>query len=110
MNENEEFSMVSESKTSNKRGFETRTVEITSCNILEVEVGTTGYMGGDSGHGCKTYFRLKDLASTDITVESITDKYGSSEVIIQLGGDTELQTFIEALKYAVTVLEEQTKR
>ncbi len=40
--------------------------EIVSANILEVEVGTTGYMGGDTGHGGRTFFRIKDLASTDM--------------------------------------------
>lgn len=25
--------------------------DVVSCNILEVEAGTTGYKGGDSGHG-----------------------------------------------------------
>lgn len=100
------FSMVEETKVSNDKGFETRTVEITSANILEVEVGTTGYKGGDSGHGGRTYFRLLDLGSTDINVDC--DEFGNSEVVIELGGDTELQTFIEALKYVVKVLEEQS--
>ena len=30
---------------------DTATIEITSCNILECEVGTNGYQGGDSGNG-----------------------------------------------------------
>ena len=29
----------------------TYTREVISANILEVEAGTTGYVGGDSGHG-----------------------------------------------------------
>lgn len=29
--------------------------EITSANVLEAEAGTTGYMGGDTGHGGRTY-------------------------------------------------------
>ena len=32
--------------------------DVVSCNILEVEAGTTGYMGGDTGHGGRTYFRI----------------------------------------------------
>ena len=28
--------------------------DILSANILEVEAGTTGYKGGDSGHGGRT--------------------------------------------------------
>ena len=31
--------------------------DILSANILEVEAGTTGYKGGDSGHGGRTYCR-----------------------------------------------------
>ena len=39
--------------------------DILSANILEVEAGTTGYKGGDSGHGGRTYFRIADAAGTD---------------------------------------------
>lgn len=91
-------------------GVKTKIAEITSCNILEVEVGTTGFCGGDSGHGGRTYFRIKDLASTDINASVITDKYGDTEgITVELGGDTELQTFIEALEFAVKVLKDQSK-
>ena len=34
----------------------TYTRDVVSANILTVEAGTTGYMGGDSGHGGRTYF------------------------------------------------------
>ena len=44
----------------------TYTREVISANILEVEAGTTGYMGGDSGHGGRTYFRISDCGSTDM--------------------------------------------
>lgn len=49
--------------------------EIESCNILEVEAGTTGYCGGDTGHGGRTYFRIQNAASTDMEVHSYTDRY-----------------------------------
>lgn len=42
--------------------------EVVSCNILEIEAGTTGYMGGDTGHGERTYFSIKDAACTDMDV------------------------------------------
>lgn len=80
--------------------------EITSANILEVEAGTTGYKGGDSGHGGRTYFKIKDLGGTDITVNKISDKYGNGGFEVVLGGDTELQTMIEALKFITQVLED----
>lgn len=83
---------------------ETWVAELTSANILEIEVGTTGYQGGDTGHGGRTYLRLKDLASTDL---SINGKQ-ADEVVMELGGDTELATFIESLEFAIRVLKEQS--
>ena len=44
----------------------TYTRDVVSANILEVEAGTTGYQGGDSGHGGRTYFRIEDAGSTDM--------------------------------------------
>ena len=44
----------------------TYTRDVVSANILQVEAGTTGYKGGDTGHGGRTYFRISDEASTDI--------------------------------------------
>lgn len=84
------------------QGVVTETREFSSCNILECEVGTNGYHGGDSGHGSRTYFRLKDLSSTDIDIVS-----HEKEVEIRLGGDCELTTFIEALEFAVETLKKQ---
>ncbi len=71
--------------------------EIVNCNILEVEAGTNGYQGGDSGHGSRTYLRLKDLGSTDIRCNVI------------LGGDAELETMKEALRWMLSVLETQSE-
>ena len=86
--------------------------EITNANIIEVEAGTTGYKGGDSGHGGRTYFRLKDLASTDLTV-SVRDadgtirEFNTGEVALMFGGDSELDTFIDALDFTLNVLNAQ---
>ena len=52
----------------------TYTREVISANILEVEAGTTGYMGGDSGHGGRTYFRISDCGSTDMEVRTFVDR------------------------------------
>ena len=71
---------------------------IESFNAIEVEAGTTGFRGGDSGHGGRTYFRIKDTACTDIQVNVIKprknehDNDGGFEVL--LGGDSELTTII----------------
>ena len=84
--------------------------DVISANILEVEAGTTGYKGGDTGHGCRTYFRISDLACTDIDVHVLSNHFGDAkgfEVI--LGGDCELETMIRALKFTVKVLEDGAK-
>lgn len=75
-----------------------------SFNAIEAEVGTTGYMGGDSGHGGRTYIRIDDKSYSDMTVNSGRDLYGCSFVEIELGGDTELQTIIGALEFIVSEL------
>lgn len=84
--------------------------EITNANILEVEVGSTGFQGGDTGHGGRTYFRIMDGGSTDIRVTPLRDKYDCCGVEITLGGDTELETFIEALEFAVKVLKKEAAK
>ena len=81
----------------------TRECEVVSANILEVEAGTTGAKGGDSGHGGRTYIRIENMGGTDIAVRALgVDAEGFE---LELGGDCELYTIIEALKFAVQVLE-----
>ena len=85
----------------------------TSCNILSVEVGTTGYMGGDSGYGGRTYLRITDEGSTDLRCRVKADDGEDYEALranrieIMLGGDTELATFTQALRFAADVLEKK---
>ena len=91
-------------------GVEVKTFkkEITDCNIIEVEVGTTGYRGGDSGHGGRTYLRIKDLGGTDMSCQITGQSCGNAgQIEISLGGDAEMGTFIEALEFAADVLKEQ---
>lgn len=87
----------------------TYTREVVSCNILEVEAGTNGYQGGDSGHGSRTYFRIQDEASTDMEIKPIVSKWGCDGFEVTLGGDCELETMIRALKFIVKVLEEESQ-
>lgn len=84
----------------NGRPVTTYCIQFSSANILEVEVGTTGFCGGDTGHGARTYFRLEDLGGTDITARVIE----GAGVVVELGGDTEIDTFISALEYAANIL------
>lgn len=83
--------------------------DVVSCNILEVEAGTTGFKGGDSGHGGRTYFRIKDEGSTDMEIHTFVDKYGCNGFEVALGGDCELETMIRALKFITKVLEEESE-
>jgi hypothetical protein len=87
-----------------------------NCNILSYEVGTTGPQGGDTGHGGRTYFRISDDASTDMrcivkTHDGKTHEFdGAADVAqieIMFGGDSELDTFIEALEFAAEKLRAQ---
>ena len=87
----------------------TYTRDVMSANILEVEAGTTGFMGGDTGHGGRTYFRISDEASTDIHVRPFMDRFGCNGFEVTLGGDCELETMIRALKFITKVLEEESE-
>ena len=75
-------------------------------NILGVTVATNGYQGGDSGHGGRTYIRLEDLSSTDIDARVSVGPDTNSKVEVMLGGDSELDSVIEALRWAADKLEE----
>ena len=84
--------------------------EVPNFNILEIVAGTNGYHDGDSGHGCRTFVRLRNLGCTDIKVNKLVDSCGDDEgVEILLGGDAELSTLIEALEFAADVLKSQCK-
>ena len=81
--------------------------DIYNCNILSVEAGTTGYKGGDSRYGGRTYFRISDEGGTNMTVRVKENRFGAESVEVILGGDTELETIITALKFIVIALEDQ---
>lgn len=104
--------------------------EITNDNIIKVEAGTNGYHGGDSGHGSRTHFAIENLSGTDMRLSFLCEPchMGSIEVgdlllrgrngmsgsditasriEIDFGGDAELETFIEALEFAVATLKAQ---
>ena len=84
--------------------------DVISCNLLSVEAGTNGYKGGDSGHGSRTYFRIQDEGGTDIEVKPTHNRWGAVDGFeVMLGGDTELETIIEALKFITHVLEEESE-
>jgi len=85
--------------------------EFESCNMLRAEAGTTGPQGGDSGHGGRTYFSIRDIGSTDIQVRALSEMTrGGTGFEVKLGGDTELETIIDALKFIVRVLERESMK
>lgn len=83
--------------------------DIISCNILEVEAGTTRYCGVDTGHGGRTYFRIQDAACTDMETHNYTTRCGSNGFEVTLGGNCELETMIRALKFITKVLEDESR-
>ena len=87
----------------------TYTRDVVSANILEVEAGTTGFMGGDTGHGGRTYFRIQDEGSTDMKINTYVDRYGCRGFEVFICGDCELETTIRALKFITKVLEEESQ-
>jgi hypothetical protein len=75
--------------------------EIVSCNVLKVTVATTGFCGGDSGHGARSIVEIADLSSTNI--EAVFDS--EKKVLrIEVGGDSEIDTLADALMYASRAL------
>ncbi len=88
--------------------IKTYTRDVLSANKLQVEAGTTGYMGGDGGHGGRTYFRIQDFSSTNIHVRPL-GRLGDEGFEVFLGGDCELETVIRALKFITKVLEEESQ-
>jgi len=87
----------------------------TSCNIFEVKVGTNCPMGGDAGHGGKTLFKVINAAGTSwvIAMKKGEERYIISdpeELTIALFGDTEAETFSQALEFVGRYLKLRMKR
>jgi len=75
-------------------------------NILRAAVGTTGFRGGDSSHGGRTFIELEDLAGTDIDFQ--VEKEGRL-LKINLRGDAELRTILGAFQFISRTLERETQ-
>jgi hypothetical protein len=85
-----------------------KTTEITSHNILRATAGTNCPRGGDAGHGGNTVLQVLNLGCTRWQV-TVDDQVFESpgQVTIELQGDSEADTFLEALRFAATVIEIQ---
>lgn len=78
-------------------------------NTLRVDVGSNCPQGGDSGHGGRTLLRLTNLASTDMRVAIDGNTYQDVEsVSLAFGGDSECDTLIECLEFALARLKQAT--
>lgn len=75
-------------------------------NVLGVEVGTNGYWGGDSDQGSRSYVRIENLSGTDLRARTLLDRDGSCGVEIILGGDSALDSFIEAVEFVLKTLKD----
>ena len=75
-------------------------------NTLGVTIATNSYQGGDSGHGGRTYICFEDLCSTDIGAVVSYGQDTNAKVESLLGGDSELDSIIDALRWAADKLEE----
>jgi|ERR1700674_947767 hypothetical protein len=79
----------------------TKTQCFSDAAVFEVEVGSTGECGGDTGCGGRTYLRFKDLGGSDFIPVVVAD----GEVELRFGGDAELRNLIRALRFAAHVLD-----
>ncbi len=99
--------MLNESKISQNRVngilIDTWIVQMNDACVLELEIGSTGFKGGDTGHGGRTYFRLKNMGAADLDMQINED---SNELVLKFGGDAELSTFIDALEFATGKLKD----
>lgn len=82
--------------------------EIADANIIKAVVGTTGWQKGK--WNCHTYFAIADSACTNMSGEVLRDNYDETRMVaMYLSGETELVTFICALKFALDTLTEKAK-
>jgi hypothetical protein len=85
--------------------------EITGANIIEVCAGTNSPMGGDTGHGGRTVFPISDLASTDMRMAiNGSPAQPIESFMLVFGGDSEFNTFVEALRFALSIFEGDRER
>ncbi len=68
--------------------------------MLRVKVKTTGYCGGDAGHGGRSEIILTNLGGFYFD-EADND---TGDIVIRCGGDMELDMLSEALVFAGNVL------
>jgi hypothetical protein len=85
---------------------------------IRVSAGTTGRRGGDAGHGGASIFRIESIGGGEFRArvsdshggeiggERLESSSGCLSVEIEAFGDCERNALIDALRYALHVLEE----
>lgn len=87
--------------------LETWEQEITNCNVLLAEAGTSGYRR-KSEDGARTYFGMKCIEDIAMKVKPIFGKWDETIGFeVEVSGDDQLDSIVEALKYITHVLEEE---
>ena len=89
----------------NKKPIKMHKREFCDAMILNAEVGTTGFCGGDGGHGGHTIIKL-ECNNGGIYYEYKND----DSLMIDIYGDAELRTIIKALRFILETLEKKTKQ
>ena len=86
-----------------------KTQEIADHNILGVIAGTTGWQ--KDKWDCHTYFAISDNASTNMNAVILKDDNDDEDkmVALYLNGESELVTFMCALKFALDTLTAKAK-
>ena len=80
---------------------DTHSETFSDCNIITATITDTGEKGGDAGHGCIVKLSIKDEASTCMYLNGAECDF----LEIEFHGDSERRTFLNALKFAVSVME-----
>lgn len=66
--------------------------EFTDFAVVNAEVSTNGYKGGDAGYGSRSKIVLELNGTFDVSVDGTI-------ITINLKGDSELKTITEAMKF-----------
>jgi len=86
-------------------GFRLYEKEIFDACVIKVKAGTTGFKGGDAGHGGRTFIKIEDIGGADIHFKATQNEMEKS-LIMTLYGDAELNVMIEGLEWITKKLKE----
>ena len=104
------YEVISGERDVNRVAVDTFKRQVASGGGREVEAGTNGYKGDNFGHASRTYIRLQNIMDTDMRVKETHDSDGNVDgFVLEMAGDSELTTIINALKFVEKVLDDQRR-